>query len=704
MTAAEMLELLKTEGVTYDVAGFESFMAGLIAAPTALNEDKSRPAWAELIAPDLSAAACSALSDYYAKVLEAAEPGFTDGPAPADRLDALRDQLRQKGLDGFVFMRTDEFQGEYLPARADRLHWLTGFSGSAGAAVIGLEEAAIFIDGRYTLQVTTQVDTGVFTPRHIMTQPMTAYLGEAFEKGAKLGFDPWLHTKSGAVRLEAAAKDAGITLVPLDENPIDAIWQDQPAPPLAPIRAHALDYAGESSADKRQRLAKGLEEKNAEAAIITMSDSIAWLLNVRGGDVAHCPLPLSFAILQVNATVTWFVDDRKLAPGLRDCLGPEIQIEPFDQFLTALEALGKDGTSVLVDPTSAARKVFDALGAGGATLIEGDDPCLLPKACKNTVELEGTRAAHRRDGAAVTRFLAWLDSEAPKGSVTELSAAAALQDFRCRDDRISDLSFDTISGAGSNGAIVHYRVTEKTDRRLELGTLYLVDSGGQYLDGTTDITRTIAIGQPSEEMKDRFTRVLKGHIGIATARFPKGITGAQIDAFARQPLWSVGLDFDHGTGHGVGSYLNVHEGPQRIAKGSSQALMPGMILSNEPGFYKTGDYGIRIENLVITVEIDTPKARNPGAGNPGAGNPGAKNPGAQETGEKALGEKPLYGFETITFAPIDLNLVLPDLLTEAEKAWLNAYHAEVRDKIEPQLNHADDGPVRDWLAQATRAI
>ncbi|MDJ0686704.1 MAG: aminopeptidase P family protein [Alphaproteobacteria bacterium] len=671
MTAAETLEALRRAGVALDEASFADLMAGLIAAPAPRDDG-----WIDLIDPDLPDAARAALRAHRDAVAKSVDPGFTDGPAPPERLDALRDQLRALGLDGFIIVRTDEFQGEYLPVRADRLHWLSGFSGSAGAAVVGLDQAAIFIDGRYTLQVRDQVDTDRFTPRHLISEPMADYLAEAFENGARIGFDPWLHTQSGGARLQAAAEKAGVHLVPLAENPIDTVWDDQPAPPIAPVRPHDLRYAGESSADKRARLSESLTEQGVDAAVITASDSIAWLLNARGGDVGHCPLPLSFAILRQDGTVAWYIDQRKLAPGLREHLGNGVSVEDFDAFLDGLAALGAAGAKVLADPAHTARKVFDALSEAGATIVEGDDPCLLPKALKNPVELDGTRAAHRRDGAAVSRFLSWIDREAPKGGATEISAADRLEAFRFQDDKITDLSFDTISGAGSDGAIVHYRVTEKTDRALQPGELYLVDSGGQYLDGTTDITRTVAIGAPSDEMKDRFTRVLKGHIAIARARFPEGVNGAQIDSFARQHLWDVGLDFDHGTGHGVGSYLNVHEGPQRIAKGGNQALQPGMILSNEPGYYKTGAYGIRIENLVVVVALEG----------------------------QGQGDKRLYGFETITFAPIDLNLVDVSLLTEDERAWLNDYHAETRAKVAPQLTDEEDADARAWLEQATRAV
>jgi len=670
MTVSEAVTLLRESGLEIEEAALTGFLQGVVAGPVQLDD-----AWMDLLGGALSPAARDALDRCRSELAAASETGLGPGPAPGERLDALRAELTRRGLDGFVIPRTDEFQGEYIPARADRLEWLTGFNGSAGAAVVGASEAAIFVDGRYTLQVQDQVDTARFTVRHLVTEPVGDYLELVFKQGQKVGFDPWLHTRNGVAVLQRAAARAGFTLVAVNDNPIDAVWHGQPAAPLTPVRPHDMAYAGESSASKRARLSESLKKGGRKAAVITASDSIAWLLNVRGGDVSRCPLPLSFAILHDDSTVDWFIDRRKLLPGLSDHLGNGVAIHPFEDFPNALAALGAGGTTVQADPATAAAVVFDKLSEGGAKVVEDSDPCLLPKACKNDVELAGTRAAHKRDGAAITRFLAWLPAAVAKGGVTELSAAAQLQDFRFRDPLIRDLSFDTISGAGPDGAIVHYRVTEETDRPLRQGELFLVDSGGQYLDGTTDITRTIALGEPTAEMKDRFTRVLKGHIAIATARFPAGVNGGQLDSFARQFLWSVGLDFDHGTGHGVGSYLNVHEGPQRISKGAGGvALQPGMILSNEPGFYKTGEFGIRIENLVVVTEL-------------------------QGLGQ---GGKPVLGFETITFAPIDLNLVDVSLLTESEKQWLNGYHAEVRRKVAPQLK--DDDQASAWLENATRAI
>ena len=455
---------------------------------------------------------------------------------------------------------------------------------------------------------------------------------------------------------------------PVDANPLDRVWTDQPAAPLAPVAPHDERFAGETAQSKRERLARGLAEEGVAAAVLTAPESIAWLLNIRGGDVPHTPLPLSFAILRQDASVSLFIDRRKLLPGLERHLGNAVTVSPPEELGSALDALAAAGGRVEADPATAASWIFDRLEKAGGKIHRASDPCLLPKACKNAVEIEGTRAAHRRDGAALTRFLAWLSREAPKGGLTEIAASDRLEAFRREQRYFRDLSFATISGAGSNGAIVHYRAMPETEKPLEPGSLYLLDSGAQYLDGTTDVTRTVAIGEPTAEMKDRFTRVLKGHIALALARFPKGTTGTQLDAFARGGLWQIGLDYDHGTGHGVGSYLGVHEGPQRISKApSTQPLLPGMIVSNEPGYYKTGAYGIRIENLVLVQPVE------------------------------ANGERGMLGFETLTLAPIDRSLIDPALLDDDEIEWLDAYHARVREILTPLV----DPGTAAWLGEAT---
>jgi Xaa-Pro aminopeptidase len=599
--------------------------------------------------------------------------GREAAPDIAARVRKLREELARRGLAGFVVPRADEHQGEYVPARARRLAWLTGFTGSAGLAVILAERAAIFVDGRYTLQVRDEVPASLFEYRHLTEQPASDWIAANLGAGQVLGYDPWLHTVGEVERYQAAAAKAGGSLAALADNLVDAIWQDQPAPPLGPVVPHELRFAGKPAAEKRHEIAAAMTASNVDAAILTAPDSIAWLLNIRGGDVARTPLPLSFAILNRDASVELFIDRRKLAAGMEKHLGNEVAVQPPGEFGPALDRLGAAGKRVQLDPGSASAWIFARLGAAGAVLQRAADPCQLPKACKNPVELAGTRAAHRRDGASLTRFLAWLAREAPSGTLAEIAASDRLEAIRREGENFRDLSFDTISGAGANGAIVHYRASPQSEKRLLPGTLYLLDSGAQYLDGTTDVTRTIAIGEPSAEARDRFTRVLKGHIALATCRFPAGTTGSQLDVLARHALWQIGLDFDHGTGHGVGSYLNVHEGPQRISKvPNTQPLLPGMIISNEPGYYKTGAYGIRIENLVIVTPCtDLPDA-----------------------------EREMLCFETLTLAPIDRNLVEPALLTKDEIAWLDAYHARVREALTPQL----DAATAQFLAAATRPI
>jgi Xaa-Pro aminopeptidase len=595
-----------------------------------------------------------------------------DRPMVPSRLAALRAELKARGLDGWLVPLSDEHHNEYVPLRAQRLAWLTGFTGSAGFAMVLREEAAIFVDGRYTLQVRDQVDAKLFAPHHVTESPPAKWLAAHAPVG-KLGYDPWLHTVDEVERLSNAATAAGGSLVADPSNAIDAVWPDQPQAPLTPVVPHPAEFSGEDAAAKRARVAQVLADAKVAAAVISAPDSIAWLLNIRGDDVPHTPLPLSFAILRNDGSVELFVDPRKLTPETREHLGNAVAIRSPDEFGNGLDALGKDGARVQCDPATGAAWIFERLKQAGAQIQRAADPCQLPKARKNAVELDGTRTAHRRDGAALTRFLAWLSKEAAAGRVDELGAAAKLEELRRDGEHFRDLSFDTIAGSGPNGAIVHYRSTPASNRQLQAGELFLLDSGAQYLDGTTDVTRTIAIGTPSQEMRDRFTRVLKGHIALAMAKYPAGTSGSQLDALARRPLWEAGLDFDHGTGHGVGSYLGVHEGPQRISKiPNTVALEPGMIVSNEPGYYKTGGYGIRIENLVAVRQAEMPEGA----------------------------ERPLLEFETLTRAPIDLNLVDATLLTPTEIAWLDAYHATVRADIAPLV----DSETREWLEQATRPL
>jgi Xaa-Pro aminopeptidase len=654
---------LESQGRTISSAELTDLLAGIAAAPQGF----AGPEWLELIGK-VDATTKAALIDAHRR-LAIATHGIEDAIPPSSRLQALRAELQRCGVDGFLVPRSDEHQGEYVPTRAQRLAWLTGFTGSAGMAIVLANQAAIFIDGRYTLQVTQQVDMALFAPQPLAQMPPDKWLAGTLKPGMKLGFDSWLHGIGECERLAAACVRAGAELVALAGNPIDAVWSDQPPPPLGPVVPHGQEFAGEESTAKRQRIALELAKSKADAAVLSLPDSIAWLLNIRGADVPHVPLPLSFAILHNDASVDLFIDPRKLTEAARQHLGNQVSVQPPAAFDSALEALGQAKRTVLVDPTTAPYRVAHRLQSSGARLVREADPVALPKACKNAVEIEGTRKAHARDGAALTRFLGWLANASAQGMLTEMEASDRLEAIRREHGSCRDLSFDTISGAGPHGAIVHYRATDRSNRRLGQGELYLVDSGAQYPDGTTDVTRTIAIGQPTEEMRDRFTRVLKGHIALATVRFPAGTTGSQLDVLARRPLWEIGLDYEHGTGHGVGSFLSVHEGPQRISKlPNTVALRPGMIVSNEPGYYKEGGYGIRIENLILVQKAD-------------------------EAGK-------FLHFETLTLAPIDRNLIDVSLLSDAELTWLNAYHARVAKQIGPQI----DAPTQAWLEQATAPL
>ena len=589
------------------------------------------------------------------------------------RLDALRKELARQGLDGFVIPISDEHLSEYVGAYAQRLQWLTGFGGSAGTAAVLKDKAAIFVDGRYTLQVRDQVDGRLYEYKSVPQDSIAEWLAANAGEGAKVGFDPWLHTSGWAKGVAKVLEDARAELVPVERNPVDAVWQDQPELSAAPAFVQDEALAGRSSANKRAEVAEWLKAKKLDAAVISALDSVAWLLNIRGADVDRTPVALSYVIAHADGTADWFIAPGKVPPEVATHLGNAVRVQPRDRFTHALGELS--GKRVAVDPDRSVAAIFTALESVGAEPVRLTDPVVLPKAIKNAAEQAGHRAAQARDGAALARFLHWLSVEGPKGAVDELSAAARLHEFRKDTGDLRDLSFDTISGAGPNGAIVHYRVSDETNRKLEPGSVYLVDSGGQYPDGTTDVTRTVWIGpgEPSAEVKDRFTRVLKGHICLATQTFPVGTSGSQLDTLARQFLWQAGLDFAHGTGHGVGSFLAVHEGPQRIAKarggqaGTEQELFAGMILSNEPGYYKTGEYGIRIENLVLVEKREIPGA-----------------------------EGEWLGFETLTLAPIDRALVDRSLLSEAEVAWWNAYHAHVRKVLAPEF----EGAALAWLEEA----
>ena len=671
--------LLEKEGAGRSVAEIRALAAAVIAAPPAHDP----AAWVALAAPDAGAALSGQLVALASEMRAESDSGLGLSPAPAERLDALRAELSGRGLDGFIVPLADEHQGEFVAPGAQRLAWLTGFTGSAGLAVALADKAAIFVDGRYTLQVREQVDTGRFTPLHLTESPPGDWIAAALGAGARLGYDPWLHTPDAVERYRKACDKAGAALEACDDNPLDAVWRDQPPPPVSPAVPHDVRHAGADPAAKRQLVAEILARDGLAAAVLTAPDSIAWLLNMRGGDIANTPVALAFAIIDRDGEVALFIDPRKPAPGLRRHLGNGVALSPPDGFGAALDALGAAAKRVRADPKTAASWIFDRLAAAGADIVRGDDPCALPKACKNEAELAGARAAHVRDGAALTRFLAWLAGAAPTGGVSEISAAEKLYSCRAGNDLFRGPSFETISGAGPNGAIVHYRVDAASNRTLAPGDVYLIDSGAQYLDGTTDVTRTVLIAgaEPPAGARERFTRVLKGHIALATARFPAGTGGGQLDTLARTALWQAGLDFDHGTGHGVGAYLGVHEGPARIAKrGGEVALKPGMILSNEPGYYQAGAYGIRIENLLAVRPAEA------AAGGDGGGNGGTA--------------RPMLEFETLTLAPIDRALIEPDLMTPDEIAWLDAYHARVRETLTPLV----DAKTAKWLKAATKGV
>jgi len=587
-----------------------------------------------------------------------------------DRLEALRAQLKRQSLDGFVVPLTDEHLSEYVGAYAQRLSWLTGFLGSAGSAVVLPEEAAIFTDGRYTLQVRDQVDGAHWHYESVPQTSAAEWLGEHAASGARIGYDAWLHTRRWVDEATRALARAGATLIAVESNPVDSVWDARPIPSEARIMVHEERYAGQSSAAKRAQIVDWMRVQGVDATVLTALDSIAWTFNIRGADVTHTPVALAYALLHADGRAELFVDPRKVDGDVRAHLGNAVTIRDRADFSAALRDLA--GKSVAADPERAVAAIFETLEQAGATIRPLRDPAVLPKAIKNATEVAGHKAAQARDGAAMAKFLHWLSIEAPKGGQTELSVSDRLQQFREESGALVDLSFDTISGSGPNGAIVHYKASEATNRPVESGTLLLVDSGGQYRDGTTDITRTMAIGTPTAEMRTRFTLVLKGHIALACAAFPAGTRGSQLDVLARQFLWAQGLDYAHGTGHGVGSFLSVHEGPQRIATASGdEPLHPGMILSNEPGYYKTGDYGIRIENLVLVVE--------------------------RASGED---DRPFYGFETLSHTPIDRALIDTALLTADERAWLNAYHARTLDIVGPHL----EGDAKLWLQEACAPI
>jgi Xaa-Pro aminopeptidase len=592
-------------------------------------------------------------------------------PPVATRVAALRAELKRRGLGGFVVPRADQHQNEYVPACAERLAWLTGFTGSAGLAVVLDDRAALFVDGRYTLQAPEEVDTTIFSVEHISETTPEAWI-EAHLSTARLGYDPWLHTVEAAEKLEKAATAAGGALEAVEPNLIDLIWADRPAPPLGPVVLHEVRYAGEAATEKLARLRPEIAKAKADVLVLSDPHAVAWTFNIRGADVAHTPLPLSFATVPREGRPALYVDARKLTNEVRDALERLAQVREPEALADDLAALGRAHVTVRLDQATAADALARIVTHNGGKVTRGADPVALMKAVKNATEIAGARAAHLRDAGAMCRFLAWFDRHAPGGDLTEIDAVAALETFRRETGALKDVSFPTIAGAGSDGAIVHYRVTRKTNRRIAPGELFLIDSGAQYQDGTTDITRTVAVGETGALMRDRFTRVLKGHIALARAVFPEGTTGAQLDPFTRAALWRAGLDFDHGAGHGVGSYLSVHEGPARISKLGHAPLKRGMILSNEPGYYQAGSYGIRIENLVLVVEAPSVEGA----------------------------EKPLNAFETLTLVPIDRRLIALELMTPEEIDWVDGYHARVAAAVGSIL----DAQTRGWLGAATVSL
>ncbi|MEZ8081195.1 aminopeptidase P family protein [Enterovibrio norvegicus] len=588
----------------------------------------------------------------------------------AERVEALRRWLDDQSLDALIIPHEDEFLGEYIPEHNERLHWVTGFTGSAGAAVITRKKTAMFVDGRYTVQVRKQVPADTFEYRHLIEEPALQWLLNTLPLGSKVAVDPRLHSANWLAQAESVV-DGSLELIRIDSNPIDTLWHDRPAPLLTDARLMENNLVGQSSEDKRHVIGQALSTSGADAALLSQLDSICWLLNIRGGDVSRLPVLLSSALIEASGNVTFFIDPARLPNAFAAHVGKGVSVQAPDALEASLASLS--GKTVLVDPQTSNAWASQVLTQHGAHILHAADPCMLPKAAKNSTEIAGIKACHIRDGVAVSRFLAWVDAQVAAGSLpNEAELSDTLLSFREKDDTLADLSFDTISAAGGNAAMCHYNhLNQPKPGELELNNVYLVDSGGQYPDGTTDITRTISIGECSEEVKTAFTLVLKGHIALGTARFPKGTSGSQLDALARQHLWAHGFDYDHGTGHGVGHFLSVHEGPQRISKApNTVALLPGMVLSNEPGYYRVDAFGIRIENLEIVVEVPT------------------------------KGDMTVLGFESLTRAPIDRRLVDVSLLTDSEITWWNDYHQKVWQDVSPYL----EGEDLVWLKQATAPI
>lgn len=650
-----------------DPKSLQALLAGIAATPDSVDH-----AWMDLVAlPPRTPELVVALNAARAALKPA--PLDTSHETTRARLKALRGLMEDQGLAGFLVPRADAHQGEFVAANAERLAWLTGFTGSAGLAIVLQDRAAFFVDGRYTLQAAEQIDTSLWTIIATGQTSPADWLTSMLRRGDKVGYDPWLHTISETDHRARACAKVGAKMVEVSVNPIDTLWRDRPPSPLGPVVPHPATHAGEDATSKRKRIAALIREQNCTAAVLHDPASLAWLLNIRGADIPFTPVALGYAILHDDARVDLFMDSRKFTAAVYAHLGPEVRTHPSSALGQMLDSLGTRKRRVLLDRSGSPQWIKARLTSADARVHLDRDPVALPRARKSSAELAGMRAAHVRDGVALTRFLCWLDREGPLGTQTETTAAAHLQALRANDETFRGPSFPTISGAGPNGAIVHYRATEDTTRRIEPDMLYLVDSGGQYRNGTTDVTRTVCIGTPTTEQIRRFTQVLKGHIAIARVVFPQGTTGVQLDVLARLALWSDGVDFEHGTGHGVGSYLGVHEGPQRISKRPSDvALEPGMIISNEPGYYLPGAFGIRIENLIAVRTVEPPDGA----------------------------EVSLLGFETLTLAPIDRRLIDPTLMADTERTWLDAYHARVAAEIGPHL----DDDTRQWLEAATQPL
>ena len=667
-------KIFAENGLALTVTEIRDFLSGIIAAPPSANRE---PEWLVLVTPNPTPVLRETLLVLHEQMSACrCDDGLCPHPAAAaEHLQTLRVELAKRQLDGFIISRADEYQGEHVPRHSERLNWLTGFTGSAGVAIVLQHTAALFVDSRYSLQAIAEVDCTLFEQKHFSKTAPAAWLATHAETGKCIGYDPWLHTPDEIWQLETAVQTTSVTLQQTHPNPIDTVWHNQPHWPLAPAFPYPLSYAGQSGHAKRSTVAADLIKRRADATVLTTPDSIAWLLNIRGGDVPYTPLPLAFAILHADASVDLFLDRRKLTPAVTHHMGPDVRVSPPQAFEDALDSLGRCGARVSLDMTAVPVAVAERLRAAKAPIVSAPNPCALYQAQKNAVELRGIRAAHCRDGIALVRFLWWLERSVLNNyPVTELDAAEQLQAFRREGMHFRGLSFATISATGTNSAIVHYHPTPKTNQPLCPGTLYLVDSGAQYLDGTTDVTRTVALGSVGTELRRRFTQVLKGHIALATALFPIGTTGSQLDVLARLPLWAEGIDYDHGTGHGIGSYLSVHEGPQRISTLCSDIpLVPGMIVSDEPGYYKAGAYGIRIESLLAVRQVLPPPA------------------GA---------ERSILTFEVLTLVPIDRTLIDLALLSPSEQTWVDTYHAHVRDTLTPFL----DTESVAWLTQATAPL